>query len=207
MRWGIQRWSPSGYETLVLCWTKVLCDVLYLEDMSRGLETDDNTTRGSLGERTRCEDAASSLVRQEAVLAGAMPIFSARRTSSATEATSIFSIIRPRCTMTVFSAMPSAKAICLLSRPAMCALSDSLDTPGQSQMLPQYTRLNAASGPAPCAPRDHRRQQPRFPESLAYCTSPRLRSRHLQRRVSLPVRASMCNPYGAGKTGTPRSIR
>ena len=54
-----------------------------------------------------------------------MPSLSEARTSSATERTLIFSMMRPRCTLTVFSVVPISAAITLLRLPAITWVSTS----------------------------------------------------------------------------------
>ena len=66
-----------------------------------------------------------SLLRGALLPYGASPICSVNRTRSAIVRTPIFSMIRLRCTLIVFSTVPRSQAICLFSRPEITCLSTS----------------------------------------------------------------------------------
>ena len=53
------------------------------------------------------------------------PPSSASRTNSASDPARIFSMTRPRCTLTIFSLTPSSDAICLLSIPVTTSAKTS----------------------------------------------------------------------------------
>src|SRR5881394_4595089 len=102
------------------------CDSKWSEDES-DLETEVGTPRQSGGGETRPgNDLASGRENTGGFnCPGRIPSFSAATTRSASDVTFIFSMTRERCTLTVFSTVPSSLATCLLSRPRTTSANTS----------------------------------------------------------------------------------
>jgi hypothetical protein len=86
---------------------------------------------------------------RDQVLGTVTPASSASRTSSATDPARIFSITRPRWTLTVFSTMPRAAAMCLFCMPG----KDLGSARAQQADAPLALSAVDLGGPIVCIPR------------------------------------------------------